>query len=741
MNRSNPRSRPSAHWAACTVGCLLVPALMNAQIDRTLPPTPGPAPLVQLGEHSTISLQNGMHVIVVEDHKLPLVSVQVRFDIPPIAQRENAGYIDMVGDLMTAGTKKMSKAEIDRAVDAIGATLQPSSTGLYANALKKNLGPLMDLVQDVLMNPTFPKEELEILRKRYISGVQQRHEDPDGTAETVGHSVTFGITHPYGEVTTEASLRKINREIVAAYHQHYFRPENGYLVFVGDITEKEAKEIAKEAFGKWKPAPSEVSVDDKGVKSVKGIGPLYTLNKPTTPGGVRRVFLVDRPGAAQSVIRVSFPLNLLPKDIRSQQAQVMNTILGGGVFNARLMQNLREKRAYTYGAYSTLDVERFNSSLTVSVSVRTEVTDSAVSEIIKELDRMRFEPVTQEELELAKRYMMGSFGRSLEDPRTVARFALNTELNGMPADYYKTYLSRLEGVTVQQVQDAAMAFLHPDQAVILVVGDKEEIIDLLAPLSKQNNSPVVQLDVDGGRWIEKITKVEDRVAEQVIESYIHAIGGREPIAAIRNLKLEWTIGDPADQKIRTEWLGPNQYRTELKQGPVTLEEIIYDGQRAQIRTTEDSGELVDAALEMIRAKSMPVPEIAYDKLMERRLLPGSTTLKGKEAYKVYLVNISGTSFSEYYDVATGMKLRRVDDRPIDGRTYTMTTDFDDWRLVNGVMIPHTLKERGGPDGRVVHSLTKVVVNEPTPPGFFEVNIPEVPDEPMEPEWVPPVDEK
>ena len=302
-------------------------------------------------------------------------------------------------------------------------------------------------------------------------------------------------------------------------------------------------------------------------------------------------------------------------------------------------------------------MDRYNSSLTVSVSVRTAVTDSAVQEIINELEQMRNEPVTAEELDLAKQYMMGSFGRSLEDPRTVARFALNTELNDMPADYYTTYLKRLEDVTAQQVQDAALAFLHPDQAVILVVGDKDETMDLLAPFSKQNNTPVIQLDVDGGRWMEELEKVEDRVPEQVIESYIHAIGGRDPIASIRQLKLVWTIGDPANELTRTEWIGPEQYRTELKKGAASLETIIYDGKRAQMITPEGGGELTDAALEAIKSNTLPVPEIAYDKLMDRRLLPGSTMLNGKKVFKLYLVDMGGIAFSVYFDAETGMKVR------------------------------------------------------------------------------------
>src|SRR5690606_26513028 len=195
--------------------------------------------------------------------------------------------------------------------------------------------------------------------------------------------------------------------------------------------------------------------NEDGTETVEGLGELRILQKPVNAGGTRRVSFVDRSGAAQSVIRVSFPLILPPNDIRAMSAQVMNTILGGGVFNGRLMQNLREKNAFTYGANSHLEIDRHNSSFTAMVSVRTEVTDSAVTEIMNEIERLRQEPITEEELEIAKNYMAGSFARSLEDPRTVGRFALNTFLNDLPKDHYATYLKRLEAITTEDVERAA----------------------------------------------------------------------------------------------------------------------------------------------------------------------------------------------------------------------------------------------------------------------------------------------
>lgn len=723
----------------CAVAAFFLPTLMTAQLDRTRPPQAGPQPQVRIGEHATLMLANGMNVFVVEDHKLPMVSVQLRFDVPPIHQGEKTGYVELFGELLTAGAGQHSKAAIDRTVDALGATLHASNDGLFASVLKKNLDPLMELVRDVAIAPTFPEEEIAKARLRAVSGVQQRREDPEAIAETAGRAAMFGRNHPYGEVTTEKSLSKVDRGTLEAYHRYFFRPEKAYLVFVGDITEKEAKDLAKRLFGKWAPPHSLVTTDPLGRTMVEGLGAVMPLDKPSAPSGLRRVFMVDRPGAAQSVIRVQFPLPLQPKDLRAQQAQVMNTILGGGIFNARLMQNLREKHGYTYGCYSSLEVDRFNSSLVVSTSVRTEVTDSAVAEIIGEMERMRTEPVTAEELELAKKSMMGSFGRGLEDPRTVARFALNIRLNDLQPDHYRTYLSRLASVDAQQIMDAANAFLYPDQAVILVVGDMERKAVAMRRLSMEVSNPVVRLTEDGELWDEVLVPVPGRTAQQVVEAYLHAIGGRDRIAPLRHLELIHTTDRDGHLSMRTEWFAPDQYRTRSMVGAELREEITFDGNRVLYSNGAESGELTDAGFEVVKLQSLPVPEVAYGELLERYTLLGATTLRGKEVFKLALVSRSGTRYFQYFDRETGLKLRHAEEQLFNGRQYQKVTDYDEWKPINGVLFPHRMVEQGGVDGTGTITITGVKVDQPVPVGFFDVVIPEVPDVPLPPEL--PVEEE
>jgi predicted Zn-dependent peptidase len=699
---------------------------MNAQLNRSRPPAPGPAPTVHLGEHQTFTLKNGMRVIVVENHKLPMVSVQVRFDIPPIVQGEKAGMVDLVGELLAAGTDRMSKAQIDEQVDQLGASLATSNDGIYASCLKKNLGALLPLVKDIVTAPAFPEREFAKVMTRTRSGLQQRREDPDAIAEVVGRAVIYSRTHPYGEVTTERTLDNVSVKHIRGYYQLFFRPEQAYLVFVGDITAKEAKGLANQYFAGWKPTRPATIRNEDGSEDMEGLGRVRMMPKVAVPSGTRRVNVVDRPGAAQSVIRVGFPLNLQPRDLRALSAQVMNTILGGGVFNARLMQNLREDKGWTYGAYSSLDADRFNGHFHASVSVRTAVTDSAVYEIIRELDRMVNEPVTAEELELAKRFMAGSFGRSLEDPRTVGRFALNTYLNGLPENHYATYLKRLDAVTVEDVQAAAAAFLHPDQAVVLVVGDLEQFEEGLGAISMDRSRPVLRLDEDGALWEEPITPVNDRTAEEVIAAYIKAVGGREAIAKAAHLRRT-ASGTLKGRPLRyTEWFAPGRkYRSESIVNDIPVEEVIHDGDRAARRGEQGQEELSDVDLQELVFFAHPIPEADLEGRLDRMVLAGRTPVGDREAFKVVFMTQHGTTIADLFDTESGLLVQRVEEKYMDGRNVRIVSRFSDHTDHHGLMLPGRIVRTGHPAGRMELVLDAVDVGPQAVAVPFATGLPPV----------------
>ncbi|MBN2773610.1 MAG: insulinase family protein, partial [Prolixibacteraceae bacterium] len=423
---------------------------LNAQLDRSIRPKPGPAPKIQLGDYELFTLNNGLKVIVVENHKVPRVTYQVTLDIDPVQEGAQAGYVSITGNLLRAGTTTKSKADIDEAIDFIGASLNTYSTGVSGSVLKKFSDDFLKIMSDVLLNPSFPEEELEKLKTQNISAIQTAKNDAGSIADNISSVLMYGENHPYGEVVSEKSIGNITLENCKNYYKEFFKPNVAYLIIVGDITLKEAKKQANEYFGKWEKA--DVPTHNYAFPELN-----------TTP----RVAISNRDGAVQSMIEVSYPINFKPGNPDAIKASVMNTILGGGGTATRINANLREDKAYTYGAYSRLNSDKLVGSFSASGEVKGEATDSAMFELLYEIKRMVNESVDTETLEKYKNMMAGSFARSLEQPSTIARFALNIERYNLPKDYYANYLENLSKVSVDDVLQMAKKYLKPDQANII----------------------------------------------------------------------------------------------------------------------------------------------------------------------------------------------------------------------------------------------------------------------------------
>jgi predicted Zn-dependent peptidase len=703
---------------AALAALLIIPSMSNAQIDRSKPPAPGPAPDVRVGRAHTTTLENGLKVIVVENTKLPAVSVQFRFDHAPVMQGDLAGYQDIFGDVLIAGTARRSKRQVDDMVDKLGAQLSASAEGVYASVLKRNLGDLMFLLYEVVTAPAFPLTEFEKVKTRALSALKSREDDPDQIADVVGRALTYGKGHPYGEVPTEGTLGKVGRDHLVAFYKRYFRPENGYLVFVGDIGEPEAVELARRYFGEWRAEDAVPEKDAQGRETVKDLGVLQYPTFVPQANLPRRVCFVDRPGSAQSVIKVLHPVDLKPGDPLAMPAQVLNTILGGGVFNARLMQNLRERHGFTYGAYSSVEADRYCGQFSGGCSVRNAVTDSAVTEMLTEIEMIREAPVRPDELALAKSYMAGSFARSLEDPRTVARFALNTALYGLPDDHYATYLKRLDTVTADGVMAAARQLLKPDNITVLVVGDKAEVAGKLAPISFGRT--VEYLDINGDTYREKAALPPPGVkAADVLRAHVKAIGGIERIAAIK--RITRTYEARVEDKVFT-WTEHNatpvKHAVRLAVGSMVLEESVFDGVRGRRRTSEGPKDLLEDQLAVAREEAYIVPELFYAELDLDALLTGVVEIDGRECYRLFVKRVDGSNFTDYYDRETGLKRRRVEMQAGEDGNFQVTTNWKDYKSVDGVLFPHTIDQHAGMD--LHFTATSILVNKDLPPGVFSM---------------------
>ncbi|MBK7427284.1 MAG: insulinase family protein [Saprospiraceae bacterium] len=218
---------------------------------RATPPTPGPAPKIQMGRYIKFEMPNGLQVIVVENSKLPVVSMQLFVDVPPILQGEFAGYTDFAGELLNKGTKKRSKQQLDEAIDFMGARLSTSANGVFGTSLKKHTDSLAMLMSEILLQPAFPVEEFDKLKTRTLSGLAASKDNPSAIAGNVSNVLRYGKKHPYGEITTEETVAKITLDKSKEYYNTYFRPNISYLVVVGDMNVIQARNLATKYFGAW----------------------------------------------------------------------------------------------------------------------------------------------------------------------------------------------------------------------------------------------------------------------------------------------------------------------------------------------------------------------------------------------------------------------------------------------------------------------------------------------------------
>jgi zinc protease len=652
---------------------ILIVFCAEAQLDRSIRPKPGPAPEIQIGDYERFTLDNGLKVIVVENHKIPKVTYQLSLDIDPVMEGEQAGYVSLAGSLLRAGTTNRSKAEIDEAVDFIGASLNTYSTGISGSVLKKFSDDFLEIMSDVLLHPSFPAEELEKLKKQNISAIQASKSDASSIASNINSVVTFGVNHPYGEVVSEGSIEKITRGKCVDYYQSYFKPSAAYLIMVGDITLKEAKSQAEQYFGNWQQGEVPVHLYD-----------LPALN--SSP----RVVIGNRDGAVQSVIMVSYPLQFKPGNPDAIKASVMNSVLGGGSLSSRLNANLREDKAFTYGAYSTLSADKLTGSFNASAEVKGTATDTAMQEVLYEMKRMTNERVASEMIEQVKNRMTGSFARSLERPETIAGFALNIEKYQLPQDYYATYLKKLSQVTPEDVQAMARKYLKPENANIIAVGDAQELSKTMVRFSKEGT--VEEFDYYG-RPVKAAEIPSSITAHDVILAYIKAIGGKENLLKVNDIRITYgAVMQGMNIEIVTSQKAPNKICVETKMGDQVLSKQIFDGVKGRVKSPMGEQELTDSDLEAMRIEATLHPELNLDELGITAELTGSGEVNGKKVWKVKMTLSTGMSTTDAYDQETGLKLQSVTQQG----PMTVTTTYSDYREIEGVLYPFKSVQSLGP---------------------------------------------
>lgn len=524
--------------------------LAQVKIDRTKAPKPGPAPVIKVGEPASFTLANGLRVFVVQNTKLPRVSATLTIDREAIAEGDKAGLVNMAGQLLRRGTTTMKKAVLDEEIDFLGANINTSARNISGGSLKNNFPKVFALMADIALRPSFPADELEKIRRQSLSALAQNKEDANAIASNVVSRLVYGKTHPYGEVETEESVKKVTAEDIRTYYNTYWKPNIAYLIFVGDITTEEAKKLAETHLGSWQ----------------KAAVPAASFTTPAPPAKTY-IAIVDRPSSVQSVINLVTPVAYKPGQSDAIAGSVMNTLLGGGA-SSRLYKNLREKYGFTYGAYSQLTADRLVGNFTASASVRNEKTDSAIGQFFVEMNRLRNEAVAAEELNQTKNEMSGGFARSLESPATIANFALNVARYGLPKDYYQNYLKNLSAVDAKLVQTVASKYVLPGNMHIVIVGNAKQIAPGL-----EKYGEVKYFDVYGN---EKAAPTEKKVeagvtAQAVFSKAIEAQGGEAAISSLKDVTMTGAasvMGQNLD--FSAQYVLPSGYLQNLSMGGMSL---------------------------------------------------------------------------------------------------------------------------------------------------------------------------
>jgi hypothetical protein len=522
----------------------------------------------------------------------------------------------------------------------------------------------------------------------------------DAIAGRVTSVLKYGKNHPYGEVQMRSDIENITIEACRKYYATYFRPNISYLVIVGDITVEDAKKLTEKYLGSWEKA--EV--------------PEHKYDMPLAPKGVRVAF-VNKPGAVQSVIKVIYPVDYKVGAPDAAAVSVMSSIFGGA-FSSYLNANLREDKAYTYGARGGVRADNRVGSFNAGASVRNEVTDSSVTEFLFEMNHIINEKPSQADLDRIKNNMNGGFALSLENDQTIARFALNIERYGLPKDYYQTYLSRLQNVQFADVVAAAKKYIHPENCIILVVGNK----DIAGTLTKFDSDGVIEFyDINGDVKVDKPAKElpSGLTAEKVLEDYFFAITGETSMKSVqkkyKKIK-DITIAMEAEMQgmkmeIVTKQMAPNKSLFELNMQGMTVQKQVFDGEEGGSSGMQGKKALEGEELEAMKNEAVMNKELKYESLGYSLKLESIEDVNGKDAYKVAITDAKGEISYDYFDIESRLKVYSTStEKGPDGIVVETYAEFSDYKEVDGIMYPYSRVRNMGPQA-IDLKVTSIKVND------------------------------
>jgi len=665
----------------------------TAQIDRSQQPKPGPAPTISLEKPYEFELKNGLKVLVVENHKLPKVSYSLTIDNMPVLEGKKAGVLQLLGAMLGNGTTTISKDDFNEEVDFLGASINFGSSSAFASSLTKYSDRILELMADAAINPLFTEEEFQKEKTKALENLKSNKKSIDAVASRVSSALAYGKNHPYGEFVTEETLNNVTLNDINSYYQKFFNPNKAYLVIVGDVEASTVKKQIKGYFNNWQ----------EGVDITRNM----SASAPNLP--YTQINFVDMPNAVQSKIEFRNNVELKMNDPDYHAVLLANYILGGGG-EGYLFLNLREDKGYTYGSYSSISPNRYIGKFSATASVRNAVTDSSVVAMLSEIKRIKTEKVDTERLKNAKAKYTGNFVMAVERSETIARYALNTKINNLPEDFYKTYLSKINAVTPEDILRVANKYFLTDNGRIIIVGKGSEVVSNL----EKSGIPVKYFDeyanpVDKPIFSKAIP--ENITVGTVTSSYFNAIGGKDKAEKINTIHMVANVtadGAPFPLNAELKLMTPNKEFMEISAaGMGTLMSSKWNGTNGSMTAQGMKQDMTAEQIEDKKNSRSIFPELGFN--TENAELVHIIDIDGNDNYKMKITKGDKVSF-RFYNVETGLLTKVEKTEKAAGQEVKNITNYSNYKEVNGIKFPFTYKIANGPQNLIMNMAT-VKTNE------------------------------
>ena len=663
---------------------LVLSSSLIGQIDRSMPEA-GPAPEIEFKEPYTTKLSNNLTLMVVVNDKLPTASATLIIDNPPILEGDKSGVKGLVTSNMGKGNKFQSKDEFIEEKDFMGSFISYNSSGGSISSLSRYFERTMTMFAQGALYPIFSDEEFEKEKTKLTEALKIDEKNAASIARRVENIVAYKKDHPRSEYTTEASVSNINITDIENFYKSYFKPNNAYLVVIGDVNLEGTIALSKKLFEDWKYSNE--------LDKMFGKGSINDFEEPEVSDKTT-IHIVDVPNATNVEISFQNIIDRKTSDSDYFSGTVANRVLGAGP-ESRLFSVIREEKGFAYGAYSGLPTSsKTKTKFVARTTVRTEVADSAIVEMHNQLRIMRDNPITDEELSNVKSGYFGEFAMSIENPITIANQALSIRSENLPEDFYRTFLSNLNTVSKDDVMQSSKKFFLIDNAQIVVTGKINDILDNLESIYlDENKIDVIYYDAFGEVIEKPDYSVDASVSvENIINKYIDLIGGKDKLEKIESIEIKGNANlNMQGQSFVLEFYSlknnQNQSLATVTAGGMVVQRNVFNKYQGYNEVNGQRIPLADAELEQAIINSALFSELNYDFLYDWI----SWNMHVVDDQKAYEIKITDNK-TEYYSIESGLKIKEVEIQEIEGNQLSIETTIKEYEEVEGILIPKEINQ-------------------------------------------------